>query len=94
MDGTSYFPSRPEMEANLAAFADRTALEVRYDCAWTATRLLDGPAGADRFEVETGRAGLRVESWWTDAAGDFAVALVVPEASGSQCHPTERNGHV
>ena len=33
MDGTSYFPSRPEMEANLAAFADRTALEVRYDCA-------------------------------------------------------------
>ena len=48
----------------------------------------------DRFEVETGRAGLRVESWWTDAAGDFAVALVVPEASGSQCHPTERNRHV
>jgi len=48
----------------------------------------------DRFEVETGRAGLRVESWWTDAAADFAVALVVPGASGSQCHPTERNGHV
>jgi L-histidine N-alpha-methyltransferase len=48
----------------------------------------------DRFEVEARRAGLQVESWWTDAAGDFAVALVVPEASGSQCHPTERNGHV
>jgi thioredoxin reductase len=53
MDGTSYFPSRPEMEANLAAFADRAVLQIRYDCRWTATRLLDGPAGSDRFELET-----------------------------------------
>ena len=53
MDGTSYFPSRPEMEANLAAFAERAALEIRYDCRWTGTRLLDGPEGADRFELET-----------------------------------------
>ena len=45
----------------------------------------------DRFEVETGRAGLRVESWWTDAAGDFAVALVVPEASGAK-HPKRGTG--
>jgi L-histidine Nalpha-methyltransferase len=28
------------------------------------------------FEHEAGRAGLRVDSWWTDRAGDFAVALV------------------
>ena len=35
MDGSSYFPSRPEMEANLAAFAERAALEVRYGCRWT-----------------------------------------------------------
>ena len=35
MDGTSYFPSRPEMEANLAAFAERAGLDVRYDCDWT-----------------------------------------------------------
>lgn len=53
MDGTSYFPSRPEMEANLATFAERAALEVRYDCRWTATRLLDGAPGADRFHLET-----------------------------------------
>jgi thioredoxin reductase len=53
MDGTSYFPSRPEMEANLAAFADRAAIDVRYDCRWTGTRPLDGPADADRFELET-----------------------------------------
>ncbi len=38
MDGTSYFPSRPEMEANLVAFAEKAALQVRYDCRWTATR--------------------------------------------------------
>jgi L-histidine Nalpha-methyltransferase len=29
----------------------------------------------EQFELEVARAGLRVESWWTDAAGDFAVAL-------------------
>ena len=38
MDGTSYFPSRPEMEANLVAFAERAGVEVRYGCRWTATR--------------------------------------------------------
>ena len=52
MDGTSYFPSRPEMEANLAAFADRAHVEVRYGCRWTATRRVSTPDG-DRFEVET-----------------------------------------
>jgi L-histidine N-alpha-methyltransferase len=30
----------------------------------------------EQFELEAGRAELRVESWWTDRAGDFAVALV------------------
>jgi thioredoxin reductase len=62
MDGTSYFPSRPEMEANLAAFADRAAIAIRYDCRWTGTRLLDGPPDADRFELETtdGRYTCRV----------------------------------
>jgi L-histidine N-alpha-methyltransferase len=29
----------------------------------------------EQFELEAGRAGLQVKSWWTDAAGDFAVAL-------------------
>jgi L-histidine N-alpha-methyltransferase len=32
-----------------------------------------------RFELEATRAGLRVESWWTDRARDFAVALLFPE---------------
>jgi L-histidine N-alpha-methyltransferase len=35
-----------------------------------------------RFEREAAQARLRVESWWKDAAGDFAVALVLGEASG------------
>ena len=52
MDGSSYFPSRPEMEANLVAFADRAGVAVRYDCRWTATRLENGPAG-ERFVLET-----------------------------------------
>jgi thioredoxin reductase len=38
MDGTSYFPSRPEMERGLALFAERTALRVRYGCRWETTR--------------------------------------------------------
>jgi L-histidine N-alpha-methyltransferase len=29
-----------------------------------------------RFELEASPAGLRVESWWTDRAGDFAIALI------------------
>jgi len=38
MDGTSYFPSRAEMEANLVAFVDRAGLAIHYDCRWTGTR--------------------------------------------------------
>jgi thioredoxin reductase len=52
MDGTSYFPSRPEMEDNLLAFADRTRLDIRYGCRWTGTRVLDGGEG-HRFVLET-----------------------------------------
>jgi thioredoxin reductase len=52
MDGSSYFPSRPEMEANLVAFAERAAVAVRYDCAWLATRL-EGDARKMTFALET-----------------------------------------
>jgi thioredoxin reductase len=38
MDGTSSFPSRPEMEQNLAAFAERAGVRVRYGCTWESTR--------------------------------------------------------
>jgi thioredoxin reductase len=52
MDGSSDFPSRPEMEANLAAFAERAGIAVRYDCRWTATRRESGPDG-EWFVLET-----------------------------------------
>jgi len=38
MDGTSYFPSRSEMERNLATFAERAGVAVRYGCEWLSTR--------------------------------------------------------
>lgn len=38
MDGTSYFPSRPEMEAGLVAFAERAGIRCRYGCEWVSTR--------------------------------------------------------
>jgi L-histidine N-alpha-methyltransferase len=34
-----------------------------------------------QLELEARQAGLRVESWWTDRAGDFAVALLVRDAA-------------
>ena len=52
MDGTSYFPSRPEMEANLVAFVDQAELAIRYDCRWTGTTIESGPDG-EVFAIET-----------------------------------------
>ena len=67
MDGTSEFPSRPEMEAQLVEFVRRTALPVRYGCRWEATRR-DG----ERFVLETSdgeyRCGLAI----------FAVGVAEP----------------
>ncbi len=45
MDGTSYFPSRPEMEANLATFADARRIAVRYDCRWERDPARGRPTG-------------------------------------------------
>ena len=52
MDGTSYFPSRPAMEENLATFAQRTQLSVRYGCRWTGTSRLETDDG-NTFVLET-----------------------------------------
>ena len=38
MDGTSYFPSRPEMQRGLEAFAERTGIRVRHGTHWESTR--------------------------------------------------------
>ncbi|MFO1184817.1 MAG: NAD(P)-binding domain-containing protein [Bauldia sp.] len=52
MDGSSNYPSRAEMEANLAEFAERTGLVIRYGCRWEATRLEESAAGR-RFVLVT-----------------------------------------
>lgn len=52
MDGSSYFPSRPEMQQNLEMFAERTGTVARYGCRWTATRREEGPNG-EQFVLET-----------------------------------------
>jgi thioredoxin reductase len=41
MDRTYAVPSRPEMEAGLAAFAERATIRVRYGCRWESTRRED-----------------------------------------------------
>jgi thioredoxin reductase len=38
MDGTSYFPSRPEMQKGLEAFAESTGIQVRHGTHWESTR--------------------------------------------------------
>jgi thioredoxin reductase len=67
MDGSSYFPSRPEMEQNLAAFAERAGIAVRYGCRWTATHRTD-----DGFVLETS------DGEYTCRAAVFAVGIAQP----------------
>jgi thioredoxin reductase len=52
LDATSYFPSRPAMQQNLEAFADRARITVRYGTRWERTRREDSPDGTT-FVVET-----------------------------------------
>ena len=46
MDGTSYFPSRPEMQKGLETFAAQTGIRVRYGCRWESTKRVTSPAPA------------------------------------------------
>jgi thioredoxin reductase len=61
MDGTSSFPSRPEMEQNLALFAERARVAVRYDCRWTGTRQVEDAEG-DGFVLQTTDGEYRAEA--------------------------------
>jgi thioredoxin reductase len=74
MDGTSYFPSREEMERGIVTFAERTGLRVRYGCRWERTRRED-----DGFVVQTSDGEYRcrylvvavgmTEAWKPDIPG-------------------------
>jgi len=52
MNGVSDFPSRPEMQQNLEAFAERAGVAVRYGCAWESTRR-EETADGERFVLTT-----------------------------------------
>ncbi len=67
MDGSSYFPSRPEMERGLVAFAERTGLRVRYGCRWESTR-----HRGEGFELVTSDGEYRCR------AAVFAVGVAEP----------------
>jgi thioredoxin reductase len=67
MDGSSSFPSRPEMEANLREFAARTDVAVRYDCRWQSTR-----REGERFVLSTSDGEYRCQ------AAVFAVGVAEP----------------
>ncbi len=67
MDGTSNYPSRPEMERNLATFAERTGVRVRFGCRWTATR-----RHGDGFVLETTDGEFRC------AVAVFAIGVAEP----------------
>jgi thioredoxin reductase len=67
MDGTSSFPSRPEMELNLATFVEKTGLKVRYDTRWEGTSR-DG----ERFVLHTSDGEYRCQ------VAIFAVGIAEP----------------
>jgi thioredoxin reductase len=71
MDGTSDFPSRPEMEANLTAFAERAGLQVRYGCRWESTRR-EETADGDQFTLVTSDGEYRCRQ------AIFAVGVAEP----------------
>jgi thioredoxin reductase len=71
MDGSSYFPSRAEMELNLATFAERAGIAVRYGCRWEATRR-ESTAAGDRFVLETSDGEYRC------CVAVFAVGVAEP----------------
>jgi L-histidine N-alpha-methyltransferase len=59
-------------------------LEVAFEAGEPLRVEISSKFRREQLELEAGQAGLRVESWWTDRAGDFAVALVLRDmAAGS-----------
>lgn len=68
MDGSSSFPSRANMEENLATFVTRAKLQIRYDCPWLSTRRTDD----GRFVLTT------PDGDYTCGTAAFAVGMAEP----------------
>jgi L-histidine Nalpha-methyltransferase len=58
----------------------RLALDVPFEECEPLRVEISSKFHREQFALEAAQARLRLESWWTDAGGDFAVALVVPDA--------------
>src|SRR5207248_224383 len=70
MDGTSYVPSRPEMQKGLEIFAERTGIRVRYGCHWESTKAIPAPASG-------GAQGGGQDFILTTSDGDYRAPVVV-----------------
>jgi len=70
MDGTSYFPSRPEMQKGLETFAAQTGIRVRYGCRWESTKL--APSAA-REGAEDGSQDVIL----TTSDGEYRAPVIV-----------------
>jgi thioredoxin reductase len=68
MDGSSSFPSRAEMEENLATFVARAKLRIRYNCPWESTAHADD----GRFVLST------PDGDYTCEIAVFAVGMAEP----------------
>jgi thioredoxin reductase len=71
MDRAFDVPARPEMEAGLEAFADRTGVVARYGCRWESTRRQD-----DGLVLTTSDGEYRC------AAAVFAIGVTQPWNGG------------
>ena len=75
-------PEQERMDIGLRAGEAQTVsirgldLEVPFDEGELLRVEVSAKFRRELLERETDRAGLRIESWWADLAGDFAVALV------------------
>lgn len=69
---------------------ERLGLDVRFEECELLRVEISAKFRREQFQREAGRAGLRVESWWTDREGDFAVALVFPDAVRAETKVTPK----
>ena len=75
------------MDIGLRALRAHTASieRLELDVAFEEGELLRVEISAkfrrEQFGLELGRAGLALESWWTDRDGEFAVGLLLRDVS-------------
>jgi thioredoxin reductase len=92
MDGSTYFPTREQMELGVAAFCERAGVAVRYGCRWESTRAAGGgfalgtSDGEYRCKIAVFAIGM-AEPWKPEVAGielvpHYAEAKISPAYAG------------